>query len=169
MKKLVFLFSILLIVGNLQAQLAGHDKFIEKPDYAMKQLKNVYAFYNDTALYVLSYEEKYSEPFDPDIPAYPKNRITRNMYLFRQTENGWVVACDKAIQTDYYDKNSYTSYQKQPNDGGSISTSSDGTVTIILVNYIMPDLNDTQSRFKYTLKTIVLKPKGDGTYIVSNV
>ena len=142
---------------------------IDSPDttreyrYFMKYLdENAYSFTANGKFYMLSYDTCNNVD-----DAY----IERGLYLFRLDDNGWMKACYQPVQVDYRNMNGdskyYFPWRVAGKDGGhfrggatngKIEVSADGTVRIVIINY------ESKNEIKYSNKTIMLVPNGDGTY-----
>jgi hypothetical protein len=149
-----------------------------------------YSFFTNKKLYMLSYDTCSTCFREPSL----RNPITRGLYLFRLDVDKWTKVSD-AVQTDYFSLDSsinkpnipqhnvWSSYcyfpwrtaGDLPNDkgrfgegvkDGSVTISSNGEVTIVLVNrkYYYNDKYTDRSSFEN--RTIVLVPNNEGTYKV---
>jgi hypothetical protein len=106
-----------------------------------------YSFFQDEKLYMLSYDVCVTCYTEPSV----KKDITRGLYLFRLDANGWSKACYEPVQIDHFgldssidepnvqQHNIWSSYTYVPNrkylnNVGSVTVSTDGEVTIVLIN-----------------------------------
>ncbi len=147
---------------------------------------SAYSFFLNEKLYMLSYDtcsNCYSSFFSVGKP------IKRGIYLFRLDKDTWTKVCYEPLQIDYYgldssidepnvpQHNTWSSYCYVPvknitddynNDkslkNGSVKVSSNGEVTIILVNRKWRYDDKYAARESFENKSIVLVANVDGTY-----
>jgi hypothetical protein len=136
---------------------------------------NFYSFFRDKKLYMLSYDTCSTCYQAPSV----EKPITRGLYLFRLDVNKWTKVSE-SLQTDYYkllsntdepiwSKFCYVPSKKynSPNvKDGNVIVSTDGEVTIVLINYKEYLESGKDYKRSYENRTIVLVPNVDGTYKV---
>jgi hypothetical protein len=149
------------------------------------------AFMVDETIFALSYEDSTDIKFTPvknenGDPMYKTAQKTRNVFLYRRDNNGWVKASD-IIQSDYHNQqslglnpktNSYDNavlYSVLNNHTVEDSENAFGRVVKlgngVVMMFVPTSFGDTRINtdnvpFTYN-KVVIFMPKGDGTYNTS--
>jgi hypothetical protein len=187
MKRLFVLIAIVLLTRTAFAHPYGGllYYFHNKPAYQLisdKDLRtqDTYSFVCNGKTFVLSYDTCKACMSSTNNEGM---RRERPVYLFRLDDNQCVIASDKLLQIDWEETQngitSYVSYFPWRTAGnklederefggtaknGSVKISANGVVTIEIINHSMDD--ESHGKLRFSNKTIVLTPNGDGTFEV---
>ena len=152
-------------------------KYVSNDENLINYLnKHTYSFEENGKLYMVSYE-----PCDECVSNtfYRYNQMkTRNLYLYRLDNDGWKVASNKPLQTDYryltssgdYVTDNYISVREFDTNklSGWVMKQKDGFVEIRLLNYYFSHLSEHRYPVFYN-SHILIKSNGNETYtVISN-
>lgn len=185
MKRLINILAITLLSIDLFGQ--GHNFFKEPPLYVGEQVlfnfQNTYAFVADGKDFIVSYDTCYK--CEHTVIWHDGEKRERNLYLFRKDFDGWKIACDEPLQTDFMKCDngifSYAHYYPMitkehnmfGNCKGYVTQLDNGNIEIQIINLKCDD--DTKEKghpnqgyLQAFYKVFTIKPlKGDMYEIIS--